>query len=95
MPNWCRNRVDFYSENKEDLKKVLDIFSNKESVFGQIIPEPDWKTTPNKDGELPVDREYLLTNRLNNETKKHALIIGIIRRVYVYPTVTEQHGGYT
>ena len=57
MPNWCKNRVDFYSENKEDLKKILDIFSNKESVFGQIIPEPDWKTTPNKDGELPVDRE--------------------------------------
>ena len=57
MPNWCKNRVDFYSENKEDLKKVLDIFSDKESVFGQIIPEPNWKTTPNKDGELPVDRE--------------------------------------
>ena len=58
MPNWCKNRVDFYSENKEDLKKVLDIFSNKESIFGQIIPEPNWKTTPNKDGELPVDGEY-------------------------------------
>ena len=58
MPNWCRNRVDVYSENKEDLKKVLDIFSDKESVFGQIIPEPNWKTTPNKDGELPVDGEY-------------------------------------
>ena len=58
MPNWCKNRVDFYSENKEDLKKVLDIFSSKESIFGQIIPEPNWKTTPNKDGELPVDGEY-------------------------------------
>ena len=58
MPNWCKNRVDFYSENKEDLNKVLDIFSNKESIFGQIIPEPNWKTTPNKDGELPVDGEY-------------------------------------
>ena len=57
MPNWCSNRVDFYSQNKEDLQKVLEIFSNKESVFGQIIPEPDWKTTPNEDGELPVDRE--------------------------------------
>ena len=70
MPNWCRNRVDFYSENKEDLKKVLDIFSDKESVFGQIIPEPDWKNIPlaEKDqqqysfsnkrgevGELPVE----------------------------------------
>ena len=46
MPNWCKNRVDFYSENKEDLKKVLDIFSSKESIFGQIIPEPDWANTP-------------------------------------------------
>ena len=70
MPNWCKNRVDFYSENKEDLKKVLDIFSDKESVFGQIIPEPDWKNIPlaEKDqqqysfsskrgevGELPVE----------------------------------------
>ena len=58
MPNWCKNRVDFYSEKTEDLEKIFSIFSNKESIFGQIIPEPDWKTTPNKDGELPVDREY-------------------------------------
>ena len=57
MPNWCKNRVDFYSENKEDLNKVLDIFSNKESIFGQIIPEPDWKTTPNDKGELPIKEE--------------------------------------
>ena len=53
MPNWCSNRVDVYSENKTDLQKVLDIFSNKESVFGQVIPEPNWKTIPNKKGELP------------------------------------------
>ena len=53
MPNWCKNRVDFYSENTKDLEKILNIFSNKESIFGQIIPEPDWKTTPNDKGELP------------------------------------------
>ena len=58
MPNWCKNRVDFYSENKEDLKKVLDIFSNKESIFGQIIPEPNWKTTPNDKGELPILEQH-------------------------------------
>ena len=57
MPNWCSNRVDVYSENKTDLQKVLDIFSNKESVFGKVIPEPNWKTIKNEDGELPVDRE--------------------------------------
>ena len=54
MPNWCHNRVDVYSENKTDLQKVLDIFKNKKSVFGQIIPEPDWKVTPNDKGELPI-----------------------------------------
>ena len=53
MPNWCSNRVDVYSENKTDLQKVLDIFSDKESVFGKVIPEPNWKTIPNKKGELP------------------------------------------
>ena len=52
MPNWCRNRVDVYSENKTDLQKVLDIFRNKESVFGQIIPEPNWMEIP-YNGELP------------------------------------------
>ena len=53
MPNWCKNRVDFYSENTKDLEKIFNIFSDKESIFGQIIPEPDWKTTPNDKGELP------------------------------------------
>ena len=57
MPNWCQNRVDVYSENKTDLQKVLDIFSDEESVFGKVIPEPNWKTIKNEDGELPVDRE--------------------------------------
>ena len=53
MPNWCSNRVDVYSENKTDLQKVLDIFNNKQSVFGKVIPEPNWKTIPNEKGELP------------------------------------------
>ena len=61
MPNWCRNRVDVYSENKTDLQKVLDIFNNKESVFGQIIPEPNWSKIPFK-GELPKVREMKAPN---------------------------------
>ena len=60
MPNWCRNRVDVYSENKTDLQKVLDIFSNK-NVFEQIIPEPDWSKIPFK-GELPKVREMKSPN---------------------------------
>ena len=61
MPNWCHNRVDVYSENKTDLQKVLDIFNNKESVFGQIIPEPNWMKIPFK-GELPKKREMRAPN---------------------------------
>ena len=61
MPNWCRNRVDVYSENKTDLQKVLDIFRNKESVFGQIIPEPNWMEIPHN-GELPKKVEMKSPN---------------------------------
>ena len=60
MPNWCRNRVDVYSENKTDLQKVLDIFNNK-NVFAQIIPEPNWAKIPFK-GELPKVREMKSPN---------------------------------
>jgi len=60
MPNWCRNRVDVYSENKTDLQKVLDIFNNK-NVFEQIIPEPNWSKIPFK-GELPKKREMKAPN---------------------------------
>ena len=61
MPNWCSNRVDVYSENKTDLQKVLDIFSNKETVFGKIIPEPDWMNIP-QNGELPKKVEMKAPN---------------------------------
>ena len=53
MPNHCHNRVTFYSANTEDVAKLKKIFED-ESTFGQIIPEPDWNNTPNKDGELPT-----------------------------------------
>ena len=53
MPNHCHNRVTFYSANTEDVAKLKQIFED-ERTFTQIIPEPDWPNTPNKDGELPV-----------------------------------------
>ena len=56
MPNHCHNRVTFYSANTHDVAKLKQIFED-ESCFGQIIPEPDWPNTPNKDGELPVKHE--------------------------------------
>ena len=70
MPNHCHNRVTFYpSGNNTDssldqIETIKDIFTG-ESVFSQIIPEPDWANTPlltsdnhygtkyGNDGELP------------------------------------------
>ena len=54
MPNHCFNRVEFYSNDKEEeIKKLHDIFSidlesvdEERTIFGQFIPEPDWPTTP-------------------------------------------------
>ena len=66
MPNHCHNRVTFYSSNTEDVAKLKQIFED-ENTFGQIIPEPDWPNTPNKDGELPVKHEDpWLTYRWSN-----------------------------
>ena len=54
MPNHCFNRVEFYSNDKEEeIKKLHDIFSidveaedEERTIFGQYIPEPHWPTTP-------------------------------------------------
>ena len=54
MPNHCFNRVEFYSNDKEEeIKKLHDIFSidveaedEERTIFGQFIPEPNWSTTP-------------------------------------------------
>ncbi len=58
MPNWCRNRVNVYSENATDIKKIKAIFESKTGAFNEIIPSPDWDNTPNEDGELPVKKEH-------------------------------------
>ena len=52
MPNHCYNRVHVYSDKPEVIKEIHDIFETgtnpyvDKTVFGQIIPEPDWKNTP-------------------------------------------------
>ena len=56
MPNWCHNRVSFYSDNEQDIKKLWSIFESDEP-FNTIVPSPDWKNTPNDKGELPHARE--------------------------------------
>ena len=56
MPNWCHNRVSFYADNEQDAAKLKSIFES-ETPFNEIIPAPDWKTTPNDKGELPVYKE--------------------------------------
>jgi len=60
MPNWCRNRVTAYARNgnEQDIQKIQEIFESKDTVFGKIIPSPDWNNTPNEDGELPVRTEH-------------------------------------
>ena len=57
MPNWCRNRVTVFGTEQE-ISEVEKIFSSKDTVFGKIIPSPDWATIPNEDGELPKVVEH-------------------------------------
>ena len=53
MPNHCHNRVTFYSEDTTVIQRLYKIFKS-DNIFTQFIPEPDWKTTPNEAGELPI-----------------------------------------
>ena len=52
MPNHCYNRVSFYSDNEQDIAKLHEIFETgtnpyvDKTVFGQIIPEPNWEEIP-------------------------------------------------
>ena len=56
MPNHCHNRVTFYpsgnntASSLDQIETIKDIFTG-ESVFTQIIPEPDWPNTPLMTGQ--------------------------------------------
>ena len=52
MPNWCYNRVTAYGD-EDKLKEIEKIFESK-TPFNDIFPMPDWKNTPNENGELPI-----------------------------------------
>ena len=58
MPNWCDNRVTI-SSNTEDDSQFQELVAKfqVERPFNEIYPMPDFKTIPNKDGELPVAEE--------------------------------------
>ena len=51
MPNWCHNRVTAYGD-EDKIEEVKKIFESK-TPFNDIFPQPDWKNTPNENGELP------------------------------------------
>ena len=58
MPNWCRNRITVYGNEQTDkIKEVVKIFES-ETPFNYIFPQPDWKNTPNENGELPVLEQH-------------------------------------
>ena len=58
MPNWCYNRITVYgNEQTEKIKEVEKIFESK-TPFNDIFPQPDWKNTPNENGELPVLEQH-------------------------------------
>ena len=88
MPNHCHNRVTIYGsgndteETREQIAKLKEIFEG-ESIFTQIIPEPDWPNTPlmskdvqglvydsGKVGELPVKVEEYGTSYRFKSTDK-------------------------
>ena len=79
MPNHCYNRVTVYpsgdneASSLDQIETLKDIFEG-ESVFPQIIPEPDWANLPlmssdksyalqkGNVGELPVNGRFQSTN---------------------------------
>ena len=79
MPNHCYNRVTICSSgvneasSLDQIETLKDIFEG-ESVFPQIIPEPDWANLPlmssdksyalqkGNVGELPVNGRFQSTN---------------------------------
>jgi hypothetical protein len=58
MPNHCHNRVTFYSsgndtdETRNQMRDIKQMF-DEESIFTQIIPEPDWANTPLMSSDMP------------------------------------------
>ena len=60
MPNWCENRVNICcdDDDPDHIKQYQELVAKFKSntPFNEIFPQPDWKNTPNEDGELPVEK---------------------------------------
>ena len=78
MPNHCFNRVSFYSDNEEHIKKLYDIFEsgtnpkNDLTVFGQIIPEPDWAEIPLSENDV---QEYSFSKPRGEVGEKPIMLV--------------------
>ena len=68
MPIQCSNRVSFYGDSESDIQKLHEIFSkglenddevDTGTVFGHLIPEPDWSTIPLTEN---THKEYSFSN---------------------------------
>ena len=84
MPNHCHNRVTIYGsgndtdETRAQIAKLKQIFED-ESTFGQIIPEPDWPTTPISEKETQDARAKGLVpaKKATKKSGKAGRIVGI------------------
>ena len=52
MPNWNLNRMSVKNARPEDVQRIIDA-CNREQLLSEFFPEPDWTTTPDKDGVFP------------------------------------------
>ena len=62
MPNHCYNRVTIYNaydneKSREQIAKLREIFEG-ESIFSQIIPEPNWYQTPLLSSDIHYGQKY-------------------------------------
>ena len=55
MPNWCSNRVTFWSEDHDTIDFIRGAFDS-DQPFNTLCPEPDWPNTPNEEGIYPGPR---------------------------------------
>ena len=78
MPNHCYNRVSFYSDNEDHIKELYEIFEsgtnpkNDLTVFGQIIPEPEWADIPLNENDV---KEYSFSKPRGEVGEKPVMLI--------------------
>ena len=56
MPNWCNNDVQISHPDSAMIDK-LESAVKEGKLFTTILPEPDWKTTPNEKGDFSKEEK--------------------------------------